>query len=200
MAEGWDSNPASPLTARKLLILRCAPVATIAPTARVGYSFGTHTSNSRGVPAWCTRGSLPVRLTEVLVTTTTDRDTLGLLRVIPLGHQSEHHGSCATCGLHLWREGGYRLPGLKGLFCSLVCIECGIAEKTGQKKRSFGAPIGSGVRLLLYLKTAAPGIYAQTRARWPGFRPEAVFGVWNSAQWKAGRCRFLQPYSHDALP
>ena len=69
-------------------------------------------------------------------------------------------------------KGGYRLPGLKGLFCSLVCIECGIAEKTGQKKRSFGAPIGSGSRLLLYLKTAAPGIYAQLAQGGQAFDPK----------------------------
>jgi hypothetical protein len=63
--------------------------------------------------------------------------------------------------LYLWSERGYRVPGLKGLFCSLVCIECAIGERTGQKKQIAVAPIGSGARLLLYLKTAALDIYAQ---------------------------------------
>ena len=86
---------------------------------------------------------------------------LEILKHIPAGTERHPRGTCESCGLHLWSEGGYRVPGLKGLFCSLVCIECGIAEKTGQKKRIAGALIGSGARLLLYLKTAAPEIYAR---------------------------------------
>jgi len=87
--------------------------------------------------------------------------SLETLRVIRSNEESHRHGSCKSCGLCFSSKGGYRVLGLKGLFCSLVCIECGIAEKTGQKKQIAGAPIGSGARLLLYLKTAAPAIYAQ---------------------------------------
>ncbi len=86
---------------------------------------------------------------------------LEMLKHIHAGTAGHPRGACESCGLFLPSEGGYRVPGLRGLFCSLVCIECGICEKTGQKKRIAGAPIGSGARLLLYLKTAAPGIYAQ---------------------------------------
>jgi hypothetical protein len=86
---------------------------------------------------------------------------LEMLKHIPAGTEGHPPGTCESCGLHLWSEGGYRVPGLKGLFCSLVCIECGIADKTGRKKQIAGASIGSGARLLLYLKGAAPGIYAQ---------------------------------------
>jgi hypothetical protein len=86
---------------------------------------------------------------------------LEILKHIPGGTECHPRGACASCGLYLWSKGGYRVPGLKGLFCSLVCIECGIADKTGRKKRIAGTPIGSGARLLLYLKAAAPGIYAQ---------------------------------------
>ena len=86
---------------------------------------------------------------------------LECLRVIPLGKKGEHRGSCASCGLHLWSEGGYRVPGLTGLFCSLLCMECAIAEKTGQTKKIPGSPIGNGARLLAYLKTEAPALYAK---------------------------------------
>ncbi len=86
---------------------------------------------------------------------------LEMLKHIPGGTECHPRGACESCGLYLWSKGGYRVPGLKGLFCSLVCIECGIADKTGRKKQIAGAPIGSGARLLLYLKAAAPGIYVQ---------------------------------------
>jgi len=87
--------------------------------------------------------------------------SLETLRVVRPNEESHRRGSCESCGLCFSSEGGYRVPGLKGLFCSLVCIECGIAEKTGQKKQIADSPIGSGARLLLYLKIAAPAIYAQ---------------------------------------
>jgi len=90
---------------------------------------------------------------------------LEMFRHIPAGTGDHSRSTCEICGLHFSGEGCYRIPGLKGLFCSLVCIECGVAEKTGQKKRIAGAPIGSAARLLLYLKTAAPGIYAQLAPR-----------------------------------
>jgi hypothetical protein len=86
---------------------------------------------------------------------------LEMLKHIPGGTACHPRGACASCGLYLWSKGGYRVPGLKGLFCSLVCIECGIADKTGRKKQIAEAPIGSGTRLLLYLKAAAPRIYVQ---------------------------------------
>jgi hypothetical protein len=85
---------------------------------------------------------------------------LEMLKRIPAGAEGHPRGSCGSCGLYLWSEGGYRVAGLKGLFCSLVCIECGIGDKTGQTKQAR-APIGSGARLLLYLKAVAPGIYGQ---------------------------------------
>jgi hypothetical protein len=85
---------------------------------------------------------------------------LEILKHIPAGTEGRPRGIYESCGLHVWTDGGYRVPGLKGLFCSLVGIECGTGERTGQKKQIAGAPIGSGARLLFYLKTAAPQIYA----------------------------------------
>ena len=99
--------------------------------------------------------------------TTTNAGALECLRVIPPGKKGERRGSCASCGLHLWSEGGYRIPGIQGLFCSLLCMECAIAEKTGQTKKIPGAPIGNGARLLAYLKTEAPQVYAKLTAAMP---------------------------------
>ena len=86
---------------------------------------------------------------------------LEIFEVVAAGSEGHSRGTCESCGLHLWSEGGYHVPGLKGLFCSLLCIECGVAEKTGRRKQIPGAPIGSGARLLVYLKTVAPQLYAK---------------------------------------
>jgi len=93
--------------------------------------------------------------------TIANRDALDALRVIPPNKQGQPRGSCTSCGLFLWSEGGYRVSRLPGLFCSLLCVECVIAERTGQTKKIHGAPIGNGSRLLANLKTEAPQVYAK---------------------------------------
>lgn len=87
------------------------------------------------------------------------RSLLDPLRFVPVGQLGDPRGSCDDCGLYIWSDGGYRVPGLKGIFCSLVCLECAIAKHTGQTKRIPGAPIGSGARLLAYLRIEAPALY-----------------------------------------
>ena len=42
---------------------------------------------------------------------------LQMLKHIPAGTEGHPRGTRESCGLHLWSEGGYRVPGLKGLFC-----------------------------------------------------------------------------------
>jgi hypothetical protein len=86
---------------------------------------------------------------------------LSALRFVPHGEEGFPRGTCESCGRFLWSEGGFKVPALKGLFCSLTCTECGIAERTNSRKKIPGAPIGSGARLLAYLKSEAPEIYAQ---------------------------------------
>jgi hypothetical protein len=115
---------------------------------------------------------------------------LEIFKVVPTGKEDHPRGTCEGCGLHLWSEGGYRVPGLKGLFCSLVCIECGIAEKTGQKKGIAGAPIGSGARLLLYLKAAAPGIYLQLAQSDQAFDPKRCLECGTPLNGKRADSRF----------
>ncbi|MFY9531446.1 MAG: hypothetical protein WBC04_12375 [Candidatus Acidiferrales bacterium] len=88
-------------------------------------------------------------------------DPLALLRFIPAGKEGQPRGACESCDLLLWSDGGYRVPGLKGLCCSLVCIECAIATKTGQRKKIAEASIGSGARLMVYLRSEAPELYAK---------------------------------------
>jgi len=48
---------------------------------------------------------------------------------------------------------------LEGLLCSLLCMECAVAEKTGHTNKIPGAAIGNGAHLLAILKTEAPEVY-----------------------------------------
>src|SRR5208337_1883809 len=78
----------------------------------------------------------------------------------PAGIEGHPRGRCESCGRHLWSEGGYRVPGLKGLFCSLVCIECSIAEKMGQETDCPGADRQRGAAAFLS-ENSGPGIYSR---------------------------------------
>lgn len=80
-------------------------------------------------------------------------------RKVPRGEEGHPRGSCDSCGLYIFSDGGYEIPGLReasgraSIFCSLPCIESAIATKTGSTKKITAAPIGSGARLVLWLKT-----------------------------------------------
>jgi len=93
--------------------------------------------------------------------------TLELLRFVPSGTEGHSRGVCESCGLFIWSDGGYRVPSFRGIFCSLACIECGIAENSGRTKRIAGAPIGSGSLLLAHLRSVAPELYAKLSAELP---------------------------------
>lgn len=47
---------------------------------------------------------------------------LELFRVRPTGSNGSPHGSCAGCGRPIW-SGAYRVLGIAGVFCTVVCIE-----------------------------------------------------------------------------
>jgi hypothetical protein len=102
--------------------------------------------------------------------TTTNQAVLAPLPVVPPGNEGENRGSCASCGLYLWSEGGYRVPGLQGLFCSLLCMGCAVADRTRRTRKISGTPIGNGAGLLAYLKTEAPHVYASIAESIPTLR------------------------------
>jgi hypothetical protein len=111
------------------------------------------------------------------------------LRLVPNGEISQPRGSCQQCGKSLGFGGAYRVPGLRGLFCSIACIEtvlfgqrhcrwCGadlekVYNEIGSrlcsrncevnyKAHVFGdrsAALGSGRRLLVLLQRKQPALY-----------------------------------------
>ncbi len=70
-------------------------------------------------------------------------DWAALRQELP-GSEGIPRGCCESCRLHLWSDGGLKIPGLRGLYCSVLCLEC---ELFGQNKcRWCAAPLGSSAR------------------------------------------------------
>ena len=123
-----------------------------------------------------------------LITTTVPFE---MLRHIPGASVGSPRGNCEGCGMFIWSEGGYRVPGLPGIHCSIKCIEtvlfgqercrwCG--RKMDKPHSSIDsrlcspdcsekyyahvlgdktARLGSGKRFMLWLKENRPAVYRQ---------------------------------------
>ena len=118
-------------------------------------------------------------------------DSFEMLRHIPGGSVGSPRGSCEGCGTFTWSDGGYRVPGLPGIHCSIKCVEtvlfghercrwCGrkmdkphssidsrlcsrdCSEKYyGQVLGNKTARLGSGKRLVLWLAKNRAAVYRQ---------------------------------------
>ena len=74
---------------------------------------------------------------------------------------SGHGYECTSCGLWLWSFAGYKVPGLGGRYCSLVCVEHAVAVEAGNTKKIPGAMLGDGTRLLAWLRERSYDTYRQ---------------------------------------
>src|SRR6516162_7462838 len=54
---------------------------------------------------------------------TTTTASFEMLRRIPAGSVGSPRGNCDGCGMFIWSGGGYRVPGLPGIHCSVKCVE-----------------------------------------------------------------------------
>ena len=102
---------------------------------------------------------------------------------IPLGEHGKNRGTCESCSLYIWSEGGYKIPNRKGYFCTILCIECELfgngncrwcGYKVGSSKKfcnetcrtqSNSTKFGDGTRLLNYLARYHLALYRQLTAR-----------------------------------
>jgi hypothetical protein len=91
---------------------------------------------------------------------------LEIVKHIPAGTEGRPRGICESCGLHVWTDRGYRVPGLKGLFCSLVGIECGIGGSDWQRGSAAFLSENSGSKDLRLARAGAARLSARS-------------GVWN---------------------
>ncbi len=48
---------------------------------------------------------------------------LELFRVRPPENAGQPRSSCGGCGRPIWSDGGYRMPGITGIYCAFDCIE-----------------------------------------------------------------------------
>ena len=79
-------------------------------------------------------------------------DYLSPFCFVPPGTHGFPRGACESCGLYLRDDGGYKIPGLDGIYCSLLCIESGISVNMTQRRKIAGHILGDGYRLQRYLQ------------------------------------------------
>lgn len=96
------------------------------------------------------------------------------------GSEGTPRGYCEGCRLFLWSDGALRVPGLRGLFCSVSCLECTLfgpgrcrwcAAPLGSTAKKFcdahchrqsqGVRFGDGTRLLKFLSHRHPRLYEE---------------------------------------
>jgi len=101
------------------------------------------------------------------------------LRVVEPGYKNIE-GNCEGCGLPLWIFGAHRVEGLKGLYCSVLCIECELFSGHGHcrwcgvhldssrffcdencRKRAENVPFGNGGCLLRWMERNRPETYLE---------------------------------------
>jgi len=106
------------------------------------------------------------------------------LKEVPPGQPGFPRGTCESCGLSIWSEGAYKITGIKGYFCSVLCFECHLfgngkcrlcGEKLGSgaqkfcseshRKQSNETRFGDGVRLLSLLSAKHPKLYQRLVSR-----------------------------------
>ena len=100
------------------------------------------------------------------------------LREIPAGSRGSPRGYCESCRLYIWSDGGLKIPGVRGFYCTVVCLECHLfgsgkcrwcgdkldsgAQKfcsESHRKQSNETRFGDGTRLLGFLARKQPGAY-----------------------------------------
>ena len=108
---------------------------------------------------------------------------LETLKEVPPGEHGFPRGTCESCGLSIWSKGAYKITGIKGYFCCVLCFEChlfghGKCRWCGTKldsakkwctdscrNQSSSIKFGDGTRLVNYLARYHPVLYRQLTTR-----------------------------------
>ena len=97
------------------------------------------------------------------------------------GSEGIPRGYCESCRLFLWLDGALKIPGVRGLFCSVLCLECTLfgfgrcrqcgdplPRSTGQRfcgdvcrKKPLPKTFGDGGQLLTYLSNRHPSVHGR---------------------------------------
>ncbi len=130
---------------------------------------------------------------------------------IPAGSRGIPRGCCDSCGLYIWSHGGLKIPGVRGFYCSVPCLECGLfgsgkcrwcgerlesgAAKFcsgSHRKQSNETRFGDGTRLLVFLLAKHPRLYQRLLGRGDAFCltcNDPLDGKRDGAQFCDDRCR-----------
>ena len=105
------------------------------------------------------------------------------IKEVPLGEHGKNRGTCESCSLYIWSDGGYKIPNRKGHYCTILCVECELFGNgncrwcgyvVGSSKKfcnetcrtqSNSTRFGNGTRLLNYLARYHPVLYKQLSAK-----------------------------------
>ncbi len=128
------------------------------------------------------------------------------LKEVPSGEHGFPRGNCESCGLYLWSEGAYKITGIKGYSCCVLCFEChlfgnGKCRWCGTKldsakkwctdscrNQSSSIKFGDGTRLLNYLARYHPTLYKQLTAKGCGHCGDPLTGKRQGATFCSNRC------------
>ncbi len=96
------------------------------------------------------------------------------------GQYGVPRGCCESCRLFLWSDGGLKVPGLRGVYCCVLCLECELfgpgrcrwcsapLESAAKKfcdghchRQSQRVRFGDGTRLLKFLSHQHPRLYEE---------------------------------------
>ncbi len=110
------------------------------------------------------------------------------IREIPQGERGTPRGFCESCSSYIWSDGALKIPGVRGRFCSVLCVECklfgpGLCRWCGEKldgggqkfccqahgKKSNETKFGDGTRLLGLLARNHPGLHHRLTHRGDAF-------------------------------
>lgn len=129
------------------------------------------------------------------------------LKEVPPGEHGFPRGNCESCGLYVWSEGAYKITGIKGYFCTILCFEChlfgnGKCRLCGTKldsakkwctdscrNQSSSIKFGDGTRLLNYLARYHPTTYRQLTAKGCEQCGDPINGKRDGSRFCNDRCR-----------
>ncbi len=172
------------------------------------------TISAREAPAWVRDIDLPAQRSNMSIVTPNKNkykpsnhrviDWSALRQELP-GQYGVPRGSCESCKIFLWSDGALRVPGLRGIYCSILCVECELFRSG--RCRWCAAPLGStakkfcdahchrqsqlvrfgdGTRLLKFLSHRHPRLYEEL----VGKRGHACLNCDHSLEEKPSDARF----------
>ncbi len=144
------------------------------------------------------------------------------LNEVPPGESGFPRGNCESCSLYIWSDGALKIPGVRGFYCSVLCLECSLfgsskcrwcGERLGRgaqkfcceshRKQSNETRFGDGTRLLNFLSAKHPKLYQRLVGQGDAFCltcNDSLDGKRDGARFCDDRCRKRYLATSSTLP